>query len=273
MEKKLKIGIVGCGAIGSTLAEAIRENLSKGAELASLYDTDLGKCYKLANISGNKKLAALNLDALINKANLVIEATKAASAFEIAKKCLAFSKDIMIMSVGGIIEHYKELELLAKGKKAKIYIPSGAVCGIDGLKALANSRINKVTLTTKKPPKAFLGASYISKRKIRLDNLKEDTVIFEGDAYSAIRVLPQNVNVAATLSIAGIGPKDTVIRIVASPEVTRNVHEIEIEAEAGKIVARTENIAHPDNPKTSYLAALSAIAYLKQIIGSLKVGT
>lgn len=271
--KKLKIGIVGCGAIGSSLAKIIVSDLSDKAELSSLFDIETQKSYALANKLNNQKLAALNLEDLINRVDLVIEATKFDSSFEIAKKAVSLSCDVMIMSVGGILEHYKELEVLAKEKNACIFIPSGAICGIDGLKAASFGKINKVILTTKKPPKAFLGIPYILKKKIRLDNINEDTVLFEGDAFSATRIFPQNINVAATLSIAGIGPENTVVRIVASPNITQNIHEVEIESESGRIFTRTENVVHPDNPKTSYLAVLSAVATLKQILEPIKIGT
>lgn len=271
-EKKLKIGIVGCGAIGSSLAKAIVSDFSKKAELASLYDIDIEKAY---NLSGkfDKKLAALNLEDLINKVDLVIEATSADTAFDIAEKAISHSRDIMIMSVGGIIEHYQELKALAEEKKTRVFIPSGAICGIDGLKAAGCGKINKVILTTKKPPKAFLGAPYIVKKKIRLDNIDKDTLLFEGNAAQAIRAFPQNINVAATLSLAGIGPEGTLVRIVASPNIDRNVHEVEVDSDAGKIIAVSENVIHPDNPKTSYLAVLSAIAALKQILEPVKIGT
>jgi len=272
MNKLLRIGIVGCGAIGSSLAKSIISDFSHKAELASLYDIDIEKTYNLANRFNNQKLAVLNLDDLINKVDLVIEATKMEVAFEIAKKTLSASRDIMIMSVGGIIERYRELAALAEAKHARIFIPSGAICGIDGLKASACAKINKVTLTTKKPPKAFLGIPYLLKRNIRLDSINEDTLLFEGDAFSAIKAFPQNVNVAATLSIAGIGPEKTIVRIVASPSITENIHEIEIESDAGRIFTRTQNLIHPDNPKTSFLAVLSAIATLKQILEPIKIG-
>jgi len=288
--RKLKIGIAGCGAIGSSLAKAIVFDLSKEAELASLYDIDIEKAYNLSMalamalpngrqtmvsrpIKFNKKLAVLNLEDLINKADLVIEATKADTAFDIVKKVLSLSKDIMIMSVGGIMQHYQELKVLTEEKKAHIFIPSGAICGIDGLKAASLGKINKVILTTRKPPKAFLGAPYLLKKKIRLDNIDKDTVLFEGNAAQAIKAFPQNINVAATLSMAGIGPQATIVRIVASPTISRNIHEIEIESDAGKIITRTENVVHPANPKTSYLAVLSAIATLKEILEPIKIGT
>jgi len=273
MAKLLKIGIVGCGAIGCSLAQALMSDFSHRAILVSCYDVDIEKAYRLASKFDNKKLAALNLDDLINKVDLVIEATKADSAFEIAQKAISASKDTLIMSVGGIIQHFKELKVLAEEKNVKVFIPSGAICGIDGLKAVSLGKINKVILTTKKPPKAFLGVPYLLKKKISLEHIKDDTVLYEGNALSAIKAFPQNINVAATLSIAGLGPENTIVRIVASPNITKNIHEIEIESEAGKITARTENVVHPDNPKTSYLAVLSAVATLKQIIEPIKIGT
>lgn len=273
MKKLLKIGIVGCGAIGSSLAKAIVSDFSSQAQLSGLCDIDIEKAHKLASQLKNQKLAVLNLDNLINKVELVIEATKAESAFEIAKKTITASCDIMIMSVGGIIEYYKELKILAQEKGARIFIPSGAICGIDGLKAAGCGKITKVTLTTKKPPQAFLGIPYVLKSKINLQNLSADTVIFEGNAHFATKSFPQNINVAATLSMAGIGAEKTIVRIVASPNITKNIHEIEIESEAGRIITRTENVVHPDNPKTSYLAVLSAIATLKQILEPIKIGT
>lgn len=273
MLRPLKIGIAGCGAIGSTLAKTIAGDFSGRAQLASLYDTDIEKAYRLAAAFNDKKLAVLNLDELINKAQLVIEATKLESALDIVKKAASASRDVLVMSVGGIMEQYNELRVLALEKGCRIYIPSGAICGIDGLKASSCVKINRVTLTTRKPAKAFLGVPYVLKRKIRLEDIKEDTVIFEGDANFAVRAFPQNINVAATLSMAGIGPQRTIVRIVASPDITRNVHEIEIESDAGRIFTRTENEVHPDNPKTSYLAVLSAHATLKQILEPIRIGT
>lgn len=272
MRDKIKIGIAGCGAIGTSLADVITRDFSLKAELISLYDIDLEKAYHLAG-KFNKKIAVLNLEDLINKADLVIEASKADSSFEIAKKTLSSAKDILVMSVGGIVEHCKELLALAEEKNARIFIPSGAICGIDGLKAANCGKINKVTLTTKKPPKAFLGVPYIMKNKINLNNISQDTVIFEGSAESAIRYFPQNINVAATLSLAGIGAQNTVVRIVASPGITQNIHEVEIDSESGRIFTRCENLIHPVNPKTSYLAVLSAVAVLKQVLGPVKIGT
>lgn len=273
MSKPLKIGIVGCGAIGSSLAKTIVADFSQQAQLVSLYDIDIEKAYKLSSALRLKKIAALNLDDLINDVDLVIEAASAKSSYEIAQKSILAKRDIMIMSVGGIVDHYKELSTLAKDMNARFYIPSGAICGLDGLKAARESKVNKVTLTTKKPPSAFKGVTFILKKKINLDQLKEDTVLFEGSALSAIKHFPANINVAATLSILGLGLQNTFVKIIAAPNATRNIHEIEIDSEAGKIFTRTENVIHPDNPKTSFLAVLSALATLKEILKPIRIGT
>jgi aspartate dehydrogenase len=273
MPKLLKIGIVGCGAIGSSLAGVILSDFRDLAALVGLYDIDTQKAYKLASKLNNQKLAVLNLDNLLNKVGLVIEATKPDAVWDIAKKTLSSGADIMIMSVGGLLENYRELELLAQEKDSYIYIPSGAICGIDGLRAAKNCKINKVTLTTKKPVRAFLGVPYVLKRKINLEKITEDTVIFEGSAAMAVRAFPQNINVAATLSLAGLGEDKTLVRIVASPHITKNIHEVEIDSEAGKITCRSENVVHPDNPKTSFLAVLSAVATLRQILAPIKIGS
>lgn len=273
MSKLLKIGIVGCGAIGTSLAKAIFFDFSDKAKLSSLYDIDIEKAYKLSSTLKTKKIVALNLDDLINSVDLVIEAASSKASYEIARKALLATKDIMIMSVGGIIDHYKELFIKALDRNVKLYIPSGAICGLDGLKAVKASKIRKVTLTTKKPPSAFKGVTYLLKKKINLDQLKEDTVLFEGNALSAIKHFPANINVAATLSILGLGVENTSVKIVAVPNATRNIHEIEIDSDAGKIFTRTDNVIHPDNPKTSFLAVLSALATLKEILEPVRIGT
>jgi len=273
MAKLLNIGIVGCGAIGSSLAEIIAKDFSKRAKLAALYDIDQTKSAKLSIlVSGSSRLKTEGLVALINKSELVIEASSGKCSADIAKSVLSKGRSIIVMSVGGLLENFRQLYDSAQRHNARLYIPSGAIAGIDALKALNCSRINSVTLTTKKPPKAFQGVPYVAEKKIRLDNLKEEKVIFEGDVYAAIKAFPQNINVAATLSIAGIGPRRTRVRIIASPKITKNIHEVRIESDAGSVVTCTRNVIHPRNPKTSYLAVLSAVAVLKNILDPVRAG-
>ena len=176
------------------------------------------------------------------------------------------------MSIGGLLGNES---LLDKAEKAgiKVYLPSGALCGIDGLKSASVGRIDSVTLTTRKPPKGLAEAPYIIKNNIDLPSIKEETIVFEGTADDAVKGFPQNVNVAAILSLAGLGAANTRVRIVTSPDYTKNVHEVEIKGESGNITTRTENLPSKVNPKTSQLAVFSAIATLEGIVKSVRMGT
>ncbi|MCX5699042.1 MAG: aspartate dehydrogenase [Candidatus Omnitrophica bacterium] len=273
MLKKLKIGIVGCGAIGSSLAKEIVEELGDSAILAALYDIKPEKPRALSKqLVNSAKLCVDNLDALIKKSDLVIEASAARAAWEIARKSLSSGRKVMVMSVGGMVGHLDQLFTLAEKFNAQAYFPSGAISGIDALKAANVAGVQRVVLTTRKHPDAFKGVEYVVK-KFKLTGLKKDKVLFSGTASQAVKYFPQNVNVAAVLGLAGIGMRKTKVRIIASPSVRKNIHEILIESKAAKIFTRTENILHPRNPKTSYLAVLSAIAALKQILQPVKIGT
>ncbi len=271
--KKLKIGIVGCGAIGSSLAKEIALNFSNNSVLSAFFDIKPAKSLLLAQkINKSKRLCVDNLDALIKASDLVIEASSARASWEITAKALIYGRRVMVMSVGGMVGHLDQLFDLALKHKAQVYFPSGAICGIDGLKAAGIAGVRRVVLTTRKHPKAFSGVEYVTQR-FKLTGLKKDKLLFNGTAAQAVKYFPQNINVAAVLGLAGIGMHKTKVRIIASPMVSKNIHEVLIESKAAKIFTRTENILHPQNPKTSYLAVLSAVATLRQILQPVKIGT
>ncbi|MFA5095984.1 MAG: aspartate dehydrogenase [Candidatus Omnitrophota bacterium] len=271
---KLKIGIVGCGAIGSSLAKAVVKDFSKEARLCGLFDLDRAKARSLScRLSGSGRLAARDLRELIERSELVIEAAAAKFSWEIARAALSRGRDVMIMSVGGVADKLAELAALTRKKRARAYVPSGAISGLDAVKAASLGRIKKVVLTTTKSPLSFKGVKYVLDKGIDPAKIKKDTVLFSGKASEAVKYFPQNINVAASLSLAGIGIGKTRVRIIASPGTSRNIHEIRVGSSAGEIFTRTENVLHPDNPKTSYLAVLSAMAMLKQILEPVRIGT
>ncbi len=260
--KKLKVGIVGCGAIGSIIAKTIETKFAKNARLIGICDSNPDAIRKL-QAKLRKNVPNLNLGSLIKKSDFIIEAASAAVSAEIAKKAISSDCDILVMSVGGLLGKEKIFSY-ARKKGVSVYLPSGAICGLDGLKALSLSNIKSITLTTRKPPRSL---------PERFSNIKKETMIFKGSVKEAVKKFPKNINVAVALSLAAGGVKNIVVRIIASPEYRRNMHEIEIISSAGKILTRTENVPTPANPKTSYLAVLSAIATLKQIFNSVRVGT
>lgn len=269
--ERLKIGIIGCGVIGTELAKAIDSRFSQKAEVVALCDLDKERASKLAD-SLKESPRILSIEELIAISDLVIEAASKDISANVAHQAISNDKDVMVMSVGGLIGR-RDLFDLANEKKVRLYLPSGALCGLDGVKSASIGKIRSCTLTTRKPPEGFRGAPYVVKNEIDLDAIKQETVLFEGTAQEAVEGFPQNINVAASLSLAGIGPELTRVRIITSPEFKRNSHEVTIEGEFGKLTARTDNLPSPKNPKTSFLACLSAIATLKGIIENVKIGT
>ncbi len=261
--KKLKVGIIGCGTIGSKLAKVIDEELKNKANLVALCDIDKKRAERLS-IALKSKPERTGLPDLIKKSDLVIEAASAKVSASVLKKAISAKRDIMIMSVGGLLGH-EQLLKLAQKKSVKIYLPSGAISGIDAIKAASQTRIKSVRLTTRKPPSGLEGAPYIVKNKIDLKKIKGEKILFDGTANEAVKGFPKNVNVSALLSLAGIGANKTRVVIITSPLFKRNSHQVEVEGDFGKLITKTENFPSPDNPKTSYRSALSAVATLIQI--------
>jgi len=269
--RKIKVGIIGCGTIGSEIARACQTRLKNSIDLVGICDLIEERAQLLQN-SLKDKPPILKLDDLVKRSGLIVEAAGANISADILKKAINGKKDVLIMSVGGLLGNESLLEN-ARNSGVRVYLPSGALCGIDGLKSASVGRIDSVTLTTRKPPKGLAGAPYIVKNNIDLSSIKEETIIFEGTASDAVKGFPQNVNVAAILSLAGLGAANTRVRIVTSPEITKNIHEVEIKGESGNITTRTENLPSKVNPKTSQLAVFSAIATLKGIVKSVRIGT
>jgi len=269
--EKIKAGIIGCGVIGSEIASACVTVLSKKIELVALYDIDKQKSAGLSKLI-KKDVAVDAPDELYDKSDFVIEAATGGVARETVKKVIEKRKSVLVMSVGGLIESQDLIEE-AKKKNIKLFFPSGAICGIDGLKSAGVSKIESVTLTTKKPPRGLAGAPYLKEKNIDVNSIKSETVVFSGSALEAVAGFPKNVNVSSILSLTGIGAKKTKVKIVTSPEFKKNAHEIEIIGDFGRMTTRTENVPSEKNPKTSKLAALSAIATLTAAVESVRFGT
>jgi aspartate dehydrogenase len=160
---------------------------------------------------------------------------------------------------------------LAVEGNRRVIVPSGALGGIDAIRAVSD-RLDEVTLTTTKPPQALRGAPGF--REWESKTLTEPTVIFEGAALDAVRLFPANVNVAATLSLAGIGPARTLVRVVADPASSVNRHEITASGDFGSFRFAMELQPHDRNPKTSFLAVVSAIEALRSAFSSgIRIGT
>lgn len=255
----MRLGILGCGAIGAELAAFAAQEAQ--IESVLLFDALPDRSRALVRRSGKLRVAA-DPDELVAGSDFLVEAASPDAARGFLPRAVDAGKAVLAMSMGVLADDAWRQKLFERARKtgAKIYLPSGAVCGIDGLKAGALAHVKSVTLVTTKPP-AALGLT-----------VDKWTVVYDGPARDAVKKFPQNVNVAATLSLAGIGFDDTRVQVVADPLATRNQHKVIIEGDFGRIRIEVENLPSPQNPKTSWLASLSAIATIKRVLDPVQIG-
>jgi aspartate dehydrogenase len=267
----VNICVIGCGAIGTTIARAVEPM----PEIKIVYLTDRSKeCATRLQEKMTKVRYVPDIVPVLKDIRLVVEAASQDAARYYVPLALSAGVDVLIMSVGIFQdeEFQNDAFRLAKRKSAKIYMPSGAIGGIDALGAASLEQIDDVTLTTTKPPSAFGPNPYLESKGIVASELRERTELFYGTAREAVKHFPQNINVAATLSLAGIGFEKTRIRIMCDPQVQTNEHHLKAKGKFGELDVVTRNVPSPRNPKTSYLAALSAISAIKKITGTIWVG-
>ncbi|MCL2785863.1 MAG: aspartate dehydrogenase [Methanomassiliicoccaceae archaeon] len=267
----MRLAIIGCGSIGGELAEAADEM----AEVKRIYLTDQRGLAAEALASRLKKAVAIrSIEPELYHCDLVIEAASQAAAGDLIPKVVGRGVDMMIMSVSALADddYRKNVYETARNTGARILVPSGAVCGTDGLSSASVGRIDEVELTTTKNPESLLDVPYLKDNGIDISKIDRPTVIYEGTAREAVKLFPKNVNVAATVSIMGIGFDRTKVKIVLDPATRSNSHELIVKGEFGEIVSRTSNVPYLNNQSTSHLAALSAISALKRVIRNDWVG-
>ncbi len=254
----MKLGIIGCGAIGTDVALAA--DTMPGIEALYLFDKVPEAMHRLEK-KCTRATTVNSLQELLPHVDTVFEAASQEAVTQYAYDILDARKDIVIMSIGSLFDSdlLKRLEVTARQNNCRIYLPSGAVCGIDGIFAAHMAQLDSVTLVTTKPPES-LG--------IQAD---KRTVVYEGSARDAVKKYPKNINVAACLSLAGLGFDRTRVQIVADPVSTRIDHRILAHGHFGRLRAEVENMPNPNNPKSSYMASLSAIAVLRKILDPIQI--
>ncbi len=263
-----KLSIIGCGTIGNEVAAALDRG-QINMDLACIYDVDKKKAIELKRRLKNAspENAGCLADA-VTLGDLIFEATGAGALKPIAEECFKKGKDMFVMSVGGLILH-PEILVQAQSLGRAIFFPSGAIVGLDGIQASKLAKIESISLNSTKPLKSLVNSpgltQFLKSQEKRIEDIKQAQTIFEGNAKEAIQLFPQNVNVSAALAIIGIGAEKTRVTIIADPFSDKNVHEIKCVSAAGIIYTKTENVPHPENPKTSYLAILSALSKLAEL--------
>jgi aspartate dehydrogenase len=266
----LRVAIGGFGAIGQEVAKALDEGIP-GLELIAVSARDQEKARRnLATLKA--EVALLPLADLAFHADIVIECAPAAVFRELALPAIEQGRILVPLSVGQLLVH-SDLEPRAAETGARILVPTGALLGLDAVRAAAEGRIDSVTMVTRKPPGGLAGAPYLVENNIDLEGLAEPRRVFKGTAREGAKGFPANVNVAAALSLAGIGPDRTTLEIWADPGVSRNTHTIEVEADSARFTLKIENVPSEANPRTGKITALSTIALLRGLTSTLRVGS
>jgi aspartate dehydrogenase len=265
----MRIGIAGIGAVGLGVARRLEAGIP-GLVLAGIAVRDRDKARR--NLPGSgERIPIVAAEALAQSCDLVIECLPPQLFRSVALSVIDRGKIFMPLSVGQLLDNW-DLVARAKHSGARILAPTGALLGLDAVRAAAEGTIHSVTMITRKPPSGLEGAPYLVERSISLTDLKAPMKIFDGSAREGARGFPANVNVAAALSLAGIGPDKTRLEIWADPALARNTHHIEVDADTARFSMSIEGIPS-ENPRTGRIVPLSVIAALRGLVAELKVGT
>ena len=274
-----KVGVIGFGSIGKEIIAATRRHEIPNAKIVALFDKESQVISSAGYLNDELHLFS-DFDKFYNSStysslDIVIECASKEAVREYGKKIIESKKDLMVLSVGAFsdIEYLSDLQNLSKLNNTRIVIPTGAIAGLDSIRSVKRY-LDSLTITTTKHPKSFVGAPFFKNSKIKLDEISNKTILFEGNAISAIELFPSNVNVAVSIALAGIGLEDTRVKIIADPTISVNKHEIVGKGSFGEIHVIVQNIPSPSNPKTSYLASLSAIECLRSLCNeNFRIGT
>ncbi|MGB4056992.1 MAG: aspartate dehydrogenase domain-containing protein [Alphaproteobacteria bacterium] len=250
-----KIGIAGLGAIGGAVARA----LTTGDGICDMTLEAVSDVRPDAPTFGAPNVTFEDLAA---RCDLVVECLPPDAVPSLTKAVLPKNREMILISASALLLHPEIMDHL-RVSKGRILVPSGALAGIDGVRAMAQIGIKKARIATTKKPIGFTGAPFIMNNNIDLSRIDKKRLLFSGNALEAAKGFPANINVAVTLSLAGIGPEKTAVEIWADPLAKGNIHEIEVQSTYSTITARVENQPDPANPKSSMLAAQSIVALLR----------
>jgi aspartate dehydrogenase len=277
MEKK--VAVIGYGSIGREIIAATKRGEIPNAKIVALFDKE---SRVISSVGSDNSELHLFTDfnefynsPIYSNLDIIIECASKDAVREYGKKIIESKKDLIVLSVGAFSdkEYLSELQNLSNLNNTRILIPTGAIAGLDSIRSV-KKYLESLTITTTKHPKSFVGAPFFNKSKIKLEDISKKTVLYEGNAITAIEFFPANVNVAVSIALAGIGLEKTQVKIIADPTMSVNKHEILGKGSFGEIHIIVQNIPSPTNPKTSYLASLSAIECLRSFCNeNFRIGT
>jgi aspartate dehydrogenase len=267
----IRLAVAGLGAIGLEVVRKVDAGGLPGIELVAVAARDADKARsKLAGLRNPPAL--VELGALPERADVVVECIPSAQFRAVAEPTLKAGRIFMPLSVGALLDNF-DLVDLARAHGGRIVVPSGAILGLDAIRAVAEGNIASVQIVTRKPPRGLEGAPLLQARGQSLEGLKQPLLLFSGTAREAAKGFPANLNVSVAVSLAGIGPDRTRIEVWADPAVSRNTHTVIVKSDSSDLTMTIENIPSAENPRTGTVTALSVIAALLRMTAPLVVGT
>lgn len=268
--RTLTVAVGGLGAIGMAVARRLDDGIP-GLALVAVSARDASRAAaRMADF--RHAVPVLAPGELAEHADIVVECAPAAVFAAIAEPAIRAGRILMPASVGALLSRPDLIEAAARSG-ARIVVPTGALLGLDAVRAAAEGELQSVTMVTRKPPAGLAGAPYLVEKGISLDGLDAPLKVFEGTAREGARGFPANVNVAAALGLAGLGADRTRLEVWADPTVTRNTHTIVVEADSARFTMTIENVPSTGNPRTGRITPLSVIAALRGLVSTLKVGS
>lgn len=265
------LAVAGLGAIGMKVARFVDQGKLPGVKLVAVSARDASRAMKRVGTFSTPPAVAL-LPELADLADVVVECTPASVFRDVAAPAIAKGRYLLPLSVGALLSHMDLVEQ-ARQTGARIIVPTGALIGLDTVRAMAVGKIEKVSLITRKPPSGLAGAPYLVDNKIDLEGLTTEKLVFSGTAREAAKGFPANVNVAAALAFAGIGPDKTMVEVWADPEIDRNIQSVTIKSDSGEATMTMNNIPSDENPRTGRIVANSVIATLQRLTAPLTAGS
>ena len=268
-QKLLTIAIGSLGVIGLRVAQGIVQNPGLGRLVAvAARDADRATV-RLCGIKSDAKVVA---PADLAKADVVIECAPASAFRDIALPAIEAGRTLIPATVSGLLAH-PDLIARARETGARIVVPTGAIAALDAVRAMARGVLSAASLKTTKNPHSLAGAPFFDSRDFDPEAIAEPTLIFSGNTLDAASAFPANVNVAAALALAGIGPERTQVEIWADPYTRINTHQISVISDAAELDLTIRVLPSPDNPKSSLLTPLSLLAALEGLNSGFRVGS
>ncbi len=266
----LSVGIIGLGTIGSVVAKALDDGIDGMRLIAVASGRQEKAAASLALLSSPVEL--MSVEQVAGCCDVVVDCAPKSVFRELATAALENQRILVTVSGAGILA-FPEIEQMARKSGGQVILATGALLGLDAVRAASEGVIHSVRMITRKPPNALKGAPHIVENDITLDGLNGAIQVFKGTAREGAMAFPANVNVAAALGLAGIGADETQLEIWADPHLDRNTHSIEVDADSAKFTLSIENVQSLENPGTGKITALSVIACLRGITAPMKVGS